>query len=108
MVWALMPTANTMTGKSFRSAIGCLLRLRPGTAFGQTARARTEWISLDGKPIASGIVSTPDGRIRSCQAPALRLLRTTVAVPRGTILLFPDCGNGIPPACHDGMPTILG
>jgi len=80
-------------------------RLRPGTAFGQTARARAEWISLDGKPVASGIFSTPDGRIRSSQAPAIRLLRTTVVVPRGTILLFPDCGDGIPTACHDGMPT---
>lgn len=94
-----------MTSKSLRCAIGFLFGLLPGIGFGQAAPATTEWISLDGKPVASGNPIDPDGRIRNCQTPAIRLLRTTAAAPRGTILLFPGGGYGILAAIHEGTKT---
>ncbi len=69
------------------------------------ARDKAEWVSPDGRPVASGNPVDATGRIRTYNGPAVRLMRTDAASPKGTILLFPGGGYSILSAVSEGERT---
>jgi lysophospholipase L1-like esterase/acetyl esterase/lipase len=87
------------------SLVAGMASLFSAAADADPARAKAEWISLEGQPVASGNPVGADGLIRQYKGPAIRLMRSAVAEPKGTILLFPGGGYGILSAIAEGSKT---
>ncbi|HEU5397337.1 MAG TPA: GDSL-type esterase/lipase family protein [Verrucomicrobiae bacterium] len=48
-----------------------------------------EWFSLAGNPVAGGNATDSNSYVRTFSTPVLRVTRTALAEPQGTVLLFP-------------------
>lgn len=64
-----------------------------------------EWFSLSGNPVATGNPMGRDGLVRQFETPALRVTRTSVAKPNGTVLLFPGGGYKLLDVLNEGART---
>lgn len=68
-------------------------------------RATHEWFSLSGNPVAAGNPVAKDGLVRKFEKPVLRVTRTSVAKPNGTVLLFPGGGYKLLDVLNEGSRT---
>lgn len=72
--------------------------------------SQAEYVSLDGKPLPAGnpIEERPNAYlVTHFQTPLLRLFRTTVPAPRGTVILCPGGGYSILEMRNEGENTAL-
>ena len=75
------------------------------TGYSIAAPSDGKWISLDGQPVASGNPVEADGHVHKINAPAICLLPSKAATPRGTVLLFPGGGYGVLAIGIEGYPS---
>lgn len=90
---------------SLRFAPVLLLLASCASAHPRAEAPPPDWVGLDGAARPAGNPPAEDGRIKRVEAPALHLLRTQAAEPRGTVLVFPGGGYQILAVDHEGART---
>lgn len=89
--------------KAVRFAIAILFFAVASSAVAQPVT--NEWFSLSGKPVATGNPVDKDGRVRRFEMPVLRITRSSVAKPQGTVLLLPGGAYKLLSVVNEGSRT---
>lgn len=105
----MIPVSNmralSLTGFWLAAALGGAATWAAAAPAAQLAAAPSAFVTLDGKPAVAGNPIGADGHIHQVNKPVLRLFRTEVAAPKGTILLFPGGGYSVLAVGHEGVAT---